>query len=170
MRLNSKDLRPLPWQCGTEQYLWHQKQFFSNIRVMLCNSSYCTALKWPVCVCIPVQIDQWYLQARSWEPHCSLMMPREGGACCHGHTSPSESHDQGVGGNYTVSLELLRLFRHLTQDNNAGEQGSKAGDYWIVRLCYRILIPSKRSTFSKHGIKKQFQTWKSSWRHILRWS
>lgn len=64
------------------------------------------------------------------------MMQREGGVYRHGNTSPGGSRDQGVGGDYTVVLEVLWSFRHLSQDNNAEGQRSKAVDYFIyIFLC-----------------------------------
>lgn len=122
VRLNRQDLRPLPWQCGAEQYLCHPKQFVSHMQVMLCNWSCCSGLEWP----LPVQTDRWCLQAGSWEQRCSPMRPREWGVCRHGDISPGESHDRGVGGNYTVVLEVHWLFGHLDQDNNAEGQRGEA--------------------------------------------
>lgn len=64
------------------------------------------------------------------------MMQRGGGVYRHGNTSPGESRDQGVGGDYTVVLEVLWSFRRAAQDNNAEGQRSKAVDYFIsVFLC-----------------------------------
>lgn len=62
------------------------------------------------------------------------MMLREGGVCRHGDISPGKSHDQGVGENYTVVLEVLWLFRNLDQDNNAEGKRSEAVGYLICVL------------------------------------
>lgn len=58
-------------------------------------------------------------------------MPKEGGARRRGNTSPGESRDRGVGGNYSGVLEVRWLFHHLAQDSNAEGQRSKAVDYLL---------------------------------------
>jgi len=87
-----------------------------------------------VSVCLPVRTGRWFLQAGNRGPRCSRMMLRERGACRHGDTSPGESHGQGVGGNYAAVLEVLWLFRHVAQDNNAaGTEGHRSG---LLKLCF----------------------------------